>query len=311
MPFSEHEKPYGKQRLGTKPQSSVTATIIALASMLGLTVAAPVSADAPPVRIAVVTGGGSGIEQEIVDRISGQLQNMEGVSLATVNPDWYVVCNIKESVDQMSGSIRYNGNVIVKTTDGHVLNTVAVQKYNQDYSLSPGAPLNKALVDKAARDVIANVADRVIQPLQQAILVESEGRERISVAGQMAAEGKFDQALKTIEVITPDFAHFDMVKAMHAQLELDRQAKQFIEKGVAEQKGSQFHEAIADYKQVNAKSKLITMAQKKIAECQSALKAKASSGARKHPAVSDNTAPALNPKAANAQVLNEVTASPR
>src|ERR1700722_10610840 len=100
---------------------------------------------APPVRIAVVPGGGSGQEQEVVDQISNRLQEMQQtVALSTVNPDWYVVCNIKENTDQVSGQIRYNGTVIIKTnTDpATILGTVAVQKYNQDFSLQPGAPLN-------------------------------------------------------------------------------------------------------------------------------------------------------------------------
>ena len=43
---------------------------------------------APPVRIAVVCGGGSGIEQEIVDRISNNLSTMivAMFMLSTVNP---------------------------------------------------------------------------------------------------------------------------------------------------------------------------------------------------------------------------------
>src|ERR1017187_3684804 len=78
---------------------------------------------APPVRIAVVPGGGSGQEQEVVDRITDRLQEIQTVALSTVNPDWYVVCNIKENIDQVSGQIRYNGTVIIKTVGGDILGT--------------------------------------------------------------------------------------------------------------------------------------------------------------------------------------------
>src|ERR1700679_343038 len=78
---------------------------------------------APPVRIAIIPGGGSGIEHEVVERITSQLQDRQDVVISTVNPDWYVVCNIIERLDQVSAAIRYNGNVTVKTKDGHVIST--------------------------------------------------------------------------------------------------------------------------------------------------------------------------------------------
>ena len=112
-----------------------------LSFTLGLTLCclmvSPAFANAPPVRVAVVPGGGSGMEQDVVDQISQQLGGMDGLEISTTNPDWYVVCNIKENIDQMSGQIRYNGNILIKTVGGKVINTVAVQKYNQDFSTSP------------------------------------------------------------------------------------------------------------------------------------------------------------------------------
>lgn len=68
-------------------------------AIIGIVVMAQAAfAGAPPVRIAVVPGGGSGIEQEIVDRISSSLSANQNIALSTVNPDWYVVCNIKEFI---------------------------------------------------------------------------------------------------------------------------------------------------------------------------------------------------------------------
>src|ERR1700733_2915261 len=198
---------------------------------------------APPVRIAVVPGGGSGIEQDVVDQISGQLQNTEDVVLSTVNPDWYVVCNVQEKMDQMSGQIRYNGTVTIKTTDGHVIGTYAVQKYNQDFSLSPGTPLNKALVDKAARDVIGQLANRAIGPLQQAVQIEMETRERVGKANELADQGKFDDALQLIEPITPDTPHFAQVQKLHEQLVADKQAAELMKAGTDKEKAGHFAEA--------------------------------------------------------------------
>ena len=182
----------------------------------------PALAKAPPVRIAVVPGGGSGMEQDVVDQITGQLQGMEDVALSTVNPDWYVVCNIRENIDQMSGQVRYNGNFLIKTVGGKVLKTAAVQKYNQDFSTSPGAPLNKTLVDRAAREVINNLANRAVEPLQQLVMVEMEGRNRVGSAIELDGEKKFAEALALIEQITPDYADFASVQKLHAKIVKDK-----------------------------------------------------------------------------------------
>lgn len=192
------------------------------ASFLLMLVFSPAAQAAPPVRIAVVPGGGSGQEQEVVDRISDRLQEMQAqVALGTVNPDWYVVCNIKENLDQVSGQIHYNGTVIIKTnTDpATILGTVAVQKYNQDFSLQPGAPLNKKLVDGAVRQVIAGLADRAMRPLQQAIEVEMETRDRMIKATELAQNDKYQDALDLLRPISPETPHFKQVRQMVAKYE--------------------------------------------------------------------------------------------
>jgi hypothetical protein len=244
--------------------------ITAFLLFVGIFVALP-SLAAPPVRIAVVPGGGSGIEQDVVDQISGQLTNMEDVVLSTVNPDWYVVCNVQEKMDQMSGQIRYNGTVTIKTTDGHVIGTYAVQKYNQDFSMSPGTPLNKALVDKAARDVISQLANRALAPLQQAVQIEMETRERVGKANELAEQGKFDDALQLIEPITPDTPHFGQVQKLHEQLLADKQAASLMQAGTDKEKAGHFAEALPLFRQVSPKSRLSKLAKQKVAECSAAL----------------------------------------
>lgn len=193
--------------------------------LMSLASVCPAFADAPPVRIAVVPGGGSGQEQEVCDRINGQLQNNQDVALSTVNPDWYVVCNIKEMLDQNSGQIRYNGTVTTKTTNGHIISTVSLQKYNQDFSLTPGAQLNKKLVDNAVQDVIGGLADRAVGPIQQAVEVEMETRERMIKATRLGSERKFDEAIALLRPISPETPHFSAVQALKRKLEIQRDAR--------------------------------------------------------------------------------------
>ena len=90
---------------------------------------------APPVRIAVVPGGGSGQEQSAVDGISAGLEGNSNITLSTVNPDWYVVCSIIEQTDQVGGTVKVNGTVTIKT--GATQHTLALIG---DRSASPGGP---------------------------------------------------------------------------------------------------------------------------------------------------------------------------
>ncbi len=226
---------------------------------------------APPVRIAVVCGGGSGIEQEIVDRISNNLSNNSDVVLSTVNPDWYVTCNIHENIDQASGAVRYNGSVIVKTSTGHVISTKAVQKYNQDFSLTPGAPLNKKLVDNAARDVISSTADRVVPDLQQAVMVEIETRDRIIKAEEMAEGNHYTDAIQLLTPITPDTPHFKDVRDLIDEFAMEQDALDRINSATAKAAKGHYNEAITTLRDVNKKSKRYHAAQGKIASYRAAL----------------------------------------
>lgn len=210
---------------------------------------------APPVRIAVVAGSGSGIEQEIVDRVTNSLLNLSDVVVSTVNPDWYVVCNINENLDQGSGSIRYNGSIIVKTAGGQVLNTVAVQKYNQDFSLSGGAQLNKKLVDNAARDVINSSANRVVGPIQQAVIVEMQTRDRIIQAQELADQDKYADAIDLLQPITPDTTHFKDVRDLIDEFQMELDALNRVNAAQGKAAKGRYGEAIAILKDVSSKSK--------------------------------------------------------
>lgn len=215
----------------------------------------PALAAAPPVRIAVVTGGGSGIEQEIVDRISNNIGNNPNVAISTVNPDWFVVCNIKEFMDQGSGQIRYNGNVLIKTPGGAILNTIAVQKYNQDFSVSPGAPLNKALVDRAARDAIAAAADRAVPAIEQAVQIEMDTREKI-IQAQIAAESEqYDAAINQLRLVSPDSPHFQNARDLMSEFAMEKEALASLKNAEALAASHKYGAAIAALKTIPAKSK--------------------------------------------------------
>jgi hypothetical protein len=176
-------------------------------------------AQAPKVRISVVAAGGSGIEQDAADRISGQLEAQPDVILSTVNPDWTVSCKVQEVNDQYSGQIRYNGTVTIRTNDGQVVSTVSAQKYKQDFSMRRGEPLNKALVEGAARECAEEISARAVPPIEQAVLTEMDTRERVINASKLGDQGKYDQAIALLQRISPDSTHFRQVRALMTRYE--------------------------------------------------------------------------------------------
>jgi len=250
--------------------ATLSAVLVSVAALL------PALGNAPPVRIAVVPAGGSGIEQEAVDRISTGLQDLQNVVISTVNPDWYVVCNIQENTNQMSGAIRYNGTVTVKTTDGQVVSSIAVQKYNQDFSLQPGAPLNKKLVDNAARDVIGGMSERAMGPLQQAIQTEMDTREKVIGASEDADKDNYGEAISLLAQITPDSTHFKQVHGMIMQFQVEKHCLELCNSAQGKAKKGAYGEAIGLMRQVDKHSKRYKFAQNKIAAY------RAASGGRAH-----------------------------
>ncbi len=79
--------------------------LVSTAILVLVTVGVTAAYAAPPVRIAVVPGGGSGQEQSAVDGITAGLEGNSNITLSTVNPDWYVVCSINEQTDQVGGTV--------------------------------------------------------------------------------------------------------------------------------------------------------------------------------------------------------------
>jgi len=243
-----------------------------IALLLGcLALCARPAAAAPPVRIAVVPGGGSGQEQAAADQIAAGLDGNPNVVLSTVNPDWYVVCNIVEQPDQVGGNVKVNGTVLIKTTDGQVLNTVSVQTNKQDFSLQPGAPLNKALVDSAVREVAAGMAQRALGPIQDAVNTEIATRDRIISAETLADSDQFDEAVAGLLPITPDTPHFRAVRALIDELQMEKEALRLVKEAEALAAAKNYAQAIKALGAVDRKSKRYALARQRMAAYRAAM----------------------------------------
>lgn len=229
------------------------------------------SAAAPPVRIAVVPGGGSGQEQTAADQIAAGLDGNPNVVLSTVNPDWYVVCNIVEQTDIVAGNVKVNGTVLIKTTDGQVVNTVSVQTNKQDFSLQPGAPLNKAMVDNAVREVAAGMAQRALGPIQDAVNIEIGTRDRIINAEMLADKDQYDEAISTLLPVSPDTPHFKAVRALIDELQMEKEALQFVQQAEALARKGSYSQAIKVLTAVSPKSKRQPLAKQRIAAYRAAM----------------------------------------
>lgn len=221
---------------------------------------------APPVRIAIIPGGGSGMEQSIVDSLTSNLQSNSNIVISTVNPDWFVVCNILEQPDSVNGTVKVNGTVTIKTTDGQVVNTVAVQTNKSDFSLTPGAPLNKALVESAVREVIAGISQRAITPIDDAVNIEIAVRDKIISAESLAAKDDYSQAIAILSEIGPDTPHFKAVLKRIADFQIEKEALLLINKAEIQVKHRQYLHAIRSLSDVNPKSKRYKLARQRIAE---------------------------------------------
>lgn len=225
----------------------------------------------PPVRIAVVAGGGSGMEQDVVDRISSELQNNPSCTVSTVNPDWFVQCNIMDKTDTVGGSVRVNGTVVIKTTAGHVLNTVSIQTNKQDFSLTPGMPVNKALQDRGAREVIGSLVDRARQPLADAIGLEMEVRQKLLTAQNLGDEDRYDEGLQILMAIPADSPHFQPARKMIAKFNMEKDAMEFVQQAKDLAKEGQYTKAIQVLKAVDLKSKRFPVAKALAAKYRAAL----------------------------------------
>jgi hypothetical protein len=222
---------------------------------------------APPVRLAIIPANGSGQEQEVVDRISDQLRDNGKIAISTVNPDWFVVCTIQDKSDLVGQTVRVNGTVTIKTTDGHVIDTVSVQTNKQDFNMSPGtaSPINKVLSENATREVINGLSERAVPPINRAADTEIETRDNIINAQNFADADKYDDALNLLMAITPDTPHFKGARSLIAEFQMEQQAFDLVKAAQSNAKKGNIRQAIAQLRQVNPKSKRYPVAKSLIA----------------------------------------------
>ena len=248
---------------------------------------------APPVRIAVACGGGSGMEQDVVDRISGDLQNNSNVVVSTVKPDWFITCNIIDRTDTAGGSVRVNGTIVIKTTDGHVLNTVSTQTNKSDFSLQPGTPVNKRLFDNAAREVIQSLVERSRDPISAAVDTEIQTRDKIIKAQRLGDDDKYEEAIELLSPISPDTPHFRGVRQLMAEFRMELDALYCVRDAQKLAAAGKYSQAITTLKGVDAKSKRSALAKELSSKYRAALArqtARRSKPAAAKPVTSSNTA---------------------
>lgn len=230
------------------------ASLIASAGLL-LSMSIGVFADPPPVRIAVVPGGGSGMEQDVVDRITADLQSNPNVKVSTVNPDWFVECSIFDRTDTGGASVRVNGTVVIKTLDKHILNTVSMQTNKQDFSLTPGMPVNKALFDKGVREIIQGLVDRARQPLSDAVDVEMQTRDKLMKAQSLGDDDKYAEALQLLMGVSQDSPHFTGARKMMDEFQMEQDAMDAVKEAEGMGKQGKYRQAIEILKGVSPRSK--------------------------------------------------------
>jgi len=246
---------------------SVRKVLCTSVSALFLLLASAVSAfAAPPVRLAIVPGNGSGMEQEVCDRIVERIQENPNLKIGTVNPDWTAVVNIADKSDLVAQTTRVNGTLTIKTRDGHVIDTVSVQANKQDFNLNPGtpAPMNKALVESAVREVIGKLTDRAISPIETAVETEIETRDKIIQAHNLADEDKYNEALDLLKTITPETPHFKGARELIAEYQMEQDAIDLINEAKANVKAGRRPSALANLRAVNKLSKRYRAAQQMI-----------------------------------------------
>lgn len=225
---------------------------------------------APPVRIAIVPGGGSGMEQEVCDRVTDRLnqdQNLAtNIRIGTVNPDWYATVSVIDKTDLVAQTARVNGTATIKTRDGHVIDTISVQSNKQDFNLSPGtaAPMNKALVESAVKEVLARLTDRTTDAIANAVPTEIETRDKIIQSNQLADQDKYGEALDILMTIQPDTPHFKGARLLVQEFQMEQDALDLMREAKEKAKQGRSAEAVAKLKAISKQSKRYKAAQQMI-----------------------------------------------
>lgn len=219
-----------------------------------------------PVRISILAVTHSGVEQQLVDALTAELRENPNIVLSTVNPDWFVNCRIEDHTDFASMNVRVNGTVTVETAkDGAVLNTFSAQANKQDFAVSGTAPVNKALITSAMNEVVHDLTQRSVQPIEDAAFTEIDAREKILKAKALESEDKYEDALSTVMQITRDSPHFWPAHALVDHIKMEKEAYELVGQAKSLARQGQYRQAIADLRQVSSKSKRYRTAQGMIA----------------------------------------------
>lgn len=225
------------------------------------------------------------MEQDVVDRISSDLQNNPHAKVSTVNPDWFVQCNIVDRTDTVGASVRVNGTVTIKTVDGHILNTVSMQTNKQDFSLTPGTPVNKALFDRGVREVIQGLVDRARQPIAEAVEVEMQTREKLMKAQNLGDEDKYEDGIQILMSVSQDSSHFTGARKLLAEFQMEQDAMDMVKEAEDFARQGKYRQAAEILRGVNPKSKRAGLAKALSAKYKAAMSgrrpaAKYASGAK-------------------------------
>src|SRR5262249_19254684 len=127
-------------------------------------------------------------------------------------------------------------------------------------------PLNKALVDSAARETIDKLAERAINPINDAVTIEMQTREKIIQAQGLAENDKYADALDILKAVGPDTPHFKGVRDLMAEFQMEQDALDLMKQAKANVRVGKIRQAIAQLRAINSKSKRYPPARQMIAQ---------------------------------------------
>lgn len=220
------------------------------------------------VRLSIVAGSSSGMEQEVIDRLSDQLSTVPNLIISTLNPDWIGTVSLVQSSDTVASGVRANGTLTIKTKDGQVIHTVSVQTNKQDFNLHPGvpSPVNNVLVDKAVHEVADLLVDRSSNEIKDAVALEIETRGKLNDAKHLGEQDKYAEALDIINSVTADTPHYQECQQLKGQFEDEQKAYNAMSEAESSIKLGRFSRAISQLREVDATSKRYRRAQNMIAD---------------------------------------------
>jgi hypothetical protein len=127
------------------------------------------------------------------------------------------------------------------------------------------------MVDSAVREVASGMASRALGPIQDAVNIEIATRDRIITAETLADKDQYDEAISTLLPVSPDTPHFKAVRALIDELQMEKEALQFVQQAEALAKKGSYSQAIRVLGGVSPKSKRHALAKQRIAAYRAAM----------------------------------------